>query len=168
MKNLLKTVFVVALATFANNVFAQKFAHINRTELIQSMPEFKTAQEKLEAYGKELQSNLEGIQVEYNKKMNELQQNGDTWTEEKREVKFQEIQSIQKRFQEQETTSQELFGKKQEDLFAPIVKKATETISKVAKAGAYVYVFESTALHYFDEAQSTNLLAAVKKELGIQ
>ena len=167
MKNLLKIVFVVALATLANNMFAQKFAHINRTELIQSMPDFKTAQDKLEAYGKELSSNLEEIQVEYNKKLNELQQNGDKWSEEKKEIKVQELQRIQKSYQDQEAASQELFSKKQEDLIAPVLKKAADAINKVAKNGNYIYVFESTAIHYVDEAQSTNILPAVRKELGI-
>jgi outer membrane protein len=167
MKNLLRIVFIVALATLANNMFAQKFAHINRTELIQSMPDFKTAQDKLEAYGKELGSNLEEIQVEYNKKLNEIQQNADSWSEEKKEAQFQSLQSIQKRYQEQETLSQELFNKKQEDLIAPVLKKASDAINKVAKAGNYVYVFESTAVHYVDEGQSTNILAAVKRELGM-
>jgi outer membrane protein len=168
MKKLLKVVFVIALAMLVNNTFAQqKFAHINRTELVQSMPDFKTAQEKLEAYEKELMSTIEEIQVEYNRKLDEFQKDSNTWSEEKKEVKSQEIVSIQRRYQEQNSSGQESYSRKQEELFAPVLKKANDAVSKVAKAGGYIYVFESTAVHYIDETQSTNILPAVKKELGI-
>ncbi|MDR2293060.1 MAG: OmpH family outer membrane protein [Prevotellaceae bacterium] len=168
MKKLLKTVFVIALAMLVNDTFAQqKFAHINRTELIQSMPDFKTAQEKLNAYNKELVATIEEIQVEYNRKLAEFQKDSDTWTTEKREVKSQEIVNIQRRLQEQNTSAEELFTKKQDELFTPVLKKASDAINKIAQAGGYVYVFESTAVHYVDETQSTNILSAVKKELGI-
>ncbi|MDR1983686.1 MAG: OmpH family outer membrane protein [Prevotellaceae bacterium] len=169
MKNLLKPVFVIAFAMLVSgNIFAQqKFAHINRTELIQSMPEFKTSGEKLEAYGKELQSSFEEVQVEYNKRLDDFQKNQETWTDEKKEVKTQELISIQRRLEEQRTSIQESYGKKEEELFMPVLKKASDAINKVAKAGGYIYVFESSAVHYVDDTQSTNLLPAVKKELGI-
>lgn len=168
MKNLLKTIFIIAFAMLANTTFAQqKFAHINRTELIQVMPDFKTAQEKLEAYGKELSSTIEEIQVEYNRKLDEFQKESESWSDEKKEVKTQELVNIQRRHQEQQQTAQENLQKKEQDLFAPVLKKASDAISKVAKAGGYIYVFESSAVHYFDETQSTNILSAVKQELGI-
>jgi outer membrane protein len=168
MKKLLKIAFVIAFAMLVNNTFAQqKFAHINRTELVQSMPDFKTAGEKLDAYYKELISTMEELQVEYNKKFEDYQKNSETWSAEKKEVKAQELVSMQKRNQEQQSVAEESYGKKQEELFAPVLKKANDAISKTAKAGGYIYVFESTAIHYLDETQSTNLLPAVKKELGI-
>jgi outer membrane protein len=168
MKNLLKAVFVIAFAMLANSTFAQqKFAHINRTELIQSMPEFKTAQEKLSAYNKELVATIEEIQVEYNRKLEEFQKDSGTWSDEKKEVKSQDIVNIQRRLQEQQSAAEELYAKKQEELFTPILKKAGDAINKVAKAGGYVYVFESTAVHYVDETLSTNILSPVKKELGM-
>ncbi|MDR0753965.1 MAG: OmpH family outer membrane protein [Prevotellaceae bacterium] len=168
MKNLLKTVFVIALAMLVNTTFAQqKLAHINRTELIQSMPEFKTAQEKLVAYEKELVATIEEIQVERNKKYDEFQKDSETWSAEKKEVKSQEIVNIERRLQEQQTNANDLFSKKQEELISPVLKKASDAINKIAKAGGYVYVFEATTVHYVDETQSTNLLSEVKKELGI-
>ncbi|MDR3287574.1 MAG: OmpH family outer membrane protein [Prevotellaceae bacterium] len=168
MKNLLKVVFVAAFAMFANSAFAQqKFAHINRGELIQLMPDYKTAGEKLDAYGKELNSNLEEMQVENNKKIEDFQKNSETWSAEKKEVKSQEIVTIQQRLREQQTVAEEQFNRKQEELIMPVIKKATDAINKVAKAGGYIYVFEASTVNYVDETQSTNLLPAVKKELGI-
>ncbi|MDR2064382.1 MAG: OmpH family outer membrane protein [Prevotellaceae bacterium] len=168
MKNLLKVVFVIAFAMLANSTFAQqKFAHINRTELIQSMPDFKTAQEKLEAYYKEISAQLEEGQVEINKKLVAYQNLPTTSTEEEKEAKMKQIQDMSRRLEEQKQTAQEDLQKKEQDLFAPVLKKAGDAINKVAASGGYVYVFESTAVHYVDETLSTNILSAVKKELGI-
>ncbi|MDR1553855.1 MAG: OmpH family outer membrane protein [Prevotellaceae bacterium] len=168
MKNLLKSVFIIVFAMVVNNTFAQqKFAHINRTELIQAMPDFKTAQEKLAAYEKELLATIDEIQVEYNRKLDEFQKDNETWSAEKKEVKSQELVGIRRRLEEQNTNANDLYSRKQEELFAPVLKKAGDAISKVAKTGGYVYVFEATAVHYVDEAQSTNILPVVKKELGI-
>jgi outer membrane protein len=168
MKNLLKLVFVIALAMVVNNTFAQqKFAHINRTELIQAMPEYKTAQEKLDAYYKEVVSQIEEGQVEINKKLADYQNLPATATEETKEAKLKQIQDMSRRLEEQKQAAQEDIQKKEQDLFMPVMKKASDAINKVAKAGGYVYVFESTAVHYVDEAQSTNILPAVKKDLGI-
>ena len=167
MKNLLRIVFIVALATFANTTFAQKLAHINRTELIQSMPDFKTAVEKLEAYGKELQSETQELQAEYLKKLQDYQQNYSTWTDEKKQVAEEKLTDLQGRIQEQDRVNQNRMDNKQEELFTPILKKVTDAINKIAKAGGYVFVFESTAVHYVDETQSTNLISAAKTELGI-
>ncbi|MDR3227284.1 MAG: OmpH family outer membrane protein, partial [Prevotellaceae bacterium] len=107
MKNLLKVMFVIAFAIVANNAFAQKFAHINRNELIQAMPEVKTAQEKLETYYRELLAQLEEMQVESNKKLDDFQKNSESWTEEKRELKSQEIVSFRQRVQEQQQVAEE-------------------------------------------------------------
>lgn len=168
MKILLKTVFIVALAAFANNMFAQqKFAHINRTELIQAMPEFKTAQQTIEAYDKELKSGAEERQVEWNKKLAEFQQNFNTMDTATRNAKEQVLVDLQRRISENAELDQQRLAEKERTLFMPILQKATDAINKVAKSGGYIYVFEATATYYIDEAQSTNILSPVKTELGI-
>ena len=60
-----KLIIVIAVVLFSNNTFAQKFAHISRDELVQSIPEVGAAQSSLESYGKELQSTIDDLQVGY-------------------------------------------------------------------------------------------------------
>jgi len=54
-------------------------------------------------------------------------------------------------------------------LMAPVIEKAQNAITKVAKANNLVYVFDLSAgsLIYFDDAVSLDLLPLAKKELGI-
>ena len=40
-------------------------------------------------------------------------------------------------------------------------------MNDIAKAGGYIYVFDSTAVLYIDAAQSTDITAEARKALGI-
>ena len=55
------------------------------------------------------------------------------------------------------------------ELLAPIIDKAKSAIDKVAAAGGFLVVFDTStgSLAYFDEATLTDVAPAVKKELGI-
>ena len=51
----------------------------------------------------------------------------------------------------------------------PIIKKAQEAIKKVAEGAGFVAVFDTSipSMVYYNETQMTDLMANVKKELGI-
>ena len=50
---------------------------------------------------------------------------------------------------------------------APLVQKAQAAVADLAKAGGYIYVFESSQMLYIDPAQSTDLTPAARKALNI-
>lgn len=66
MKKILKLTLVVAAVLCSTTVFAQKLARVNTQEIFAVMPETKEMQQNLDAFGKELQEQLEAIQVEFN------------------------------------------------------------------------------------------------------
>ena len=57
----------------------------------------------------------------------------------------------------------------EQEACSPAIDKAKAAIDKVATAGSYLAVFDTStgSLAYFDEAMLTDLAPAVKKELGI-
>ena len=170
MKKLLGLTLLAVAMLSISTASAQKFARINLQEIVVVMPEFAEAQKNLEAFGKDLQEQMEQIQVEFNNKLADFQKNQATMAASIKQMKQQELEQLQQRFGEFQQIAQQDFQKKQAELIEPVQKKAQEAVNKVAKANGYIVVFDTSVqtLAYLDEAQVVDIAALVKKELGIE
>ena len=175
MKKILKLTLAVALMMCATVASAQKFGRVDLAAIVPNMPEFKEAQTNLEAYGLDLQNQLEQIQVEFNQKYAEYEKNRATSTDTIRQMKESELQQLQQRFQEFQQIAQQDIQQKEAELMEPIYNKANEAVKAVAEAGGYMAIFStagdmatSAGLAYFDPAALTDITAEVKKGLGIE
>lgn len=170
MKNVLKLTLAVVLMLSASSLYAQKFGRVNVNDVLAAMPEAKEAQANLEAFLKDLSATYETMQVEINTKVADLQKNEATMTESMKQLKYKEIQDLSTRMEEYQQNAQNEMQQKRSELLKPVQDKAMEAIDKVARAGGYLFVFDTAmpSLAYFDEAQLTDLLPEVKRELGIQ
>lgn len=164
-----KLFIVLGVILGVSTVSAQKFARVNLQEVVVAMPEFEQAQKNLEAFGKDLQEQMEQIQVEFNNKYADFEKNQATMAASVKQMKQQELQQLQQRFSEFQQIAQQDFQKKEAELLEPVQKKAQEAVNKVAKAGGYIAVFNTAvpSLAYIDEAQTVDIAPLVKKELGI-
>ena len=161
-------ILFAAMAFVAVAGFAQpKFAHVNSNELVQLMPEMDQARETMEAASKEAQDTFQSMYEEYQTKVQQYQQKSSTWTPAIKESKEKELADIQQRLEEFNQTIQQELQMQQNQLMAPIYQKAQETIQSLAKAGGYIYVFDSQAALYIDDKQSTDLTPAARKALNI-
>ncbi len=170
MKRFIKLTLAVAMAMISTSLYAQKLARINMQEIVFVMPEFKEMQSNLEAFGKDLQEQLEQIQVEFNNKAADFQKNQATMAESVKQFKQQELEQLQNRYMEFQRVAQNDIQNKQNELFEPVQKKAMDAVNKVAKAGGYAAVFDTSigSLVFYDETMLTDLGPAVKAELGIK
>ena len=164
-----KLLILVAVILGVSTVSAQKFARINMQEVVTIMPEFAEAEKNLEAFGKDLQEQMEQIQVEFNNKLADFQKNQATMAASIKQMKQQELEQLQQRFSEFQQIAQQDFQKKQAELLEPVQKKAQEAVNSVAKANGYIVVFDTSVqtLAYLDEAQVVDIAPLVKKSLGI-
>ena len=169
MKKVLKLTLAVALTMGATSLFAQKFGRINTQEIIALMPETKAMQENLDTFGKELQDNIETMNVEFNNKLQEFQKNSSTYNDAVREMKAKELQDLQNRSREFQEMSQQQYQQKYNELLTPIIEKAKNAIDKVSAAGGYTAVFDPAAgaMAYFSETLLTDIAPEVRTELGI-
>ncbi len=160
---------VAALTLCSTSLFAQSQGRINMQELIVAMPETTTMQANLETFRKDLADNLETMQVEFNTKVDEYQKGSTTMTDSVRGLKEKELQDLQTRMQQFEQSAMQEMQAKQNELLQPIITKAQEAVKTVAKAGGYTVVYDlsNPSLAYYDEATVVDLMAQVKKELGI-
>ena len=175
MKKFLKLTLAVVLMVSATAVSAQKFGRVDLAAVVTNMAEFKEAQTNLEAYGRDLQDQLEQIQVEFNKLYAEYEKNVTTYSDTVRQLKERELTELQQRFQDFQQLAQQDMAKKEAELMNPIYEKANDAIKQVSSAGGYVAIFSTTSdqpatagLAYFDPAQLTDITPEVKAALGIQ
>ncbi|MBO7199382.1 MAG: OmpH family outer membrane protein [Alistipes sp.] len=174
MKKLVKVAMVVLLTLSASTVFGQKFGRVDLAAIVPAMPEYQEAITNLEAYGKDLQNQLEQIQVEFNTLLANYEKNLATYTDSIRQLKEQELSQLQQRYSDFQQIAQQDMQRKEAEVMNPIYDKANEAVTKVAAAGGYTAIFNtagdqaaSAGLAYFDPALLTDITAEVKSELGI-
>ena len=167
-KIVLLTACVLSFGAFAN-AQTLKFGHINTNELISLMSERDSALVKLMAYENDLQETLEGMGTEYNNKVNEYQRKSNEWAPVVLETKQRELQELGQRIQQFQQNAQQEMAQMQQTLMTPVIEKAQNALTKIAKEQKLVYVFDLSAgsLIYYDDTVSVDLLPMAKKELGI-
>ena len=173
MKRITGIITVIFFTAFiGQSAFSQnlKFGHINRTELIQAMPEYDSALVTLEKLNKDLTNTAELLQVELNNKYEAYLKESKNLTDLVRQTKEQELNDSQRRLTEFQTNAQNTMQEKQVELFTPITQKADKAIKDVGKDNGLIYIFDTSigALTYFDETKSTNVLMLAKAKLGIK
>ena len=167
MKKVLKLTLAVVCVMFSTSLFAQKIGYVNTDEIITNMKETQDAYTQLEAYAKDLQAQMETIQVEFNNKLQEYQNATETMTDAVRQLKEKELTDRNTRIQEFQQVAQQDLQKKENELLAPIYEKVKNTIDEVAKAGGYTIILPGNALIYVDAAQVKDIASDVKAKLGI-
>ena len=175
MKKLVKVAMVVLLTLSAGTAFGQKFGRVDLAAIVPVMPEYQEAVTNLEAYGKDLQNQLEQIQVEFNTLLANYEKNAATYSDSIRQLKEQELAQLQQRYQDFQQIAQQDMQRKEAEVMNPIYDRANEAVKKVAAAGGYMAIFSTTGdqpasagLAYFDAAMLTDITADVKKELAIE
>ena len=175
MKNLFRIAVVAGLFFAGNTVTAQqKFAHINTADLLQSMPEMKTADATYQTFQKAKQTSLELMGAERQKLVTSYEEKYKTISEANKAVLEKELMALGKEIQDMEqritTTqekSQEELTAKRTELYQPVFKKAEDAVKSVAKEKGFAYVFDISqpGVVYFDGGE--DLLDVVKAKLGI-
>jgi outer membrane protein len=173
MKRSIKIFMVAALTLGATSVFAQKFGRIDYQTTLFLMPEMATVQADLEKENAEYREQIEGIQVEINKKVDEISKLPETTSETAKQLKQRELMDLQQRYQDFVQMAEQSMQKSQLDKVMPLKTKLDEAIKKVCKAQAIVVAFQTvpegafaSEVIYVDDS-AIDINAAVRKELGI-
>jgi outer membrane protein len=166
MKKIVKLT-VLLLFTVVAYSNAQKLAHISSNDLLLMMPERKQAETAMQDFAKQLESQMQTMNGEYESKISDFQAKKDMMTDIIRQDKEKEIIDLETRIKNFQQTAQESLQKKEQELLAPMQEKARKAIQDVAKENGYKYVFDSSigALLYMDASDDIMLL--VKKKLNI-
>jgi outer membrane protein len=170
MKRFIGVAALILLVTFTGHSQNMKFGHINSDELIQAMPEYDSANVKLENFRKELINALELMTVELRNKNDVYTKESKNLTDIVKQTREQELYDLNNRIQEFQNNAQEQLQNKQVELFQPIYTKVDKAIKDVGKENGFIYVFDIAkgSLLYFDETKSTDVLALTKTKLKLK
>ncbi|MEN8158005.1 MAG: OmpH family outer membrane protein [Bacteroidota bacterium] len=158
----------IAILTMALAVNAQKFGHITAEALLQVMPEYDSVQVALQQLQQDYSLEIERIQVEINKKIEEFNQTEATMSDLIREAKASEIQEMQVRLQNFTQTAQQDLQQQSMAMVQPVMEKIRKAIAAVAKENGLIYVFDmSQGNPVYASEESVDVLPLVKTKLGL-
>ena len=164
-----RMILAVAILSMAFVLHAQKFGHVTSELLLQGMPEYDSAQVELQELQKYYELEIERIQVEINKKIEEFNQGEASMSDLIKEAKASEIQELQMRLQNYSQTAQQDLQQQGMMVIQPVMDKARIAIDEVAKENGLLYVFDlSQGNPIYTSEESLDMLPLVKAKLGIQ
>lgn len=170
MKQFTKVVATLALViamTGAVQAQDSKVAHIASQELVEAMPAYKNAMAELEKLQKSYDVDIQGMGNELQKTMERYNREAETQTDEENGRRYTEVQETRQNIVKYQQNALQKLQQKEQELLKPIIEQARVVIQKVARAGGYQYVLDSTTGLGVIMADGYNLMADAKKELGI-
>lgn len=165
----LKTLLLAAALIIGSTSFMNaqsKVAHINTQELIAAMPAMKSAKAELEKLAKTYETDIQTMLTELQNKGKQYDAEASTKTDEENQKRLVEVQGMEQSIRQYQSQAQQDLAKKEADLLKPIYEKAKAAISKVAAAKGFDYVLDSMQGQGVLVSTGTDLMAAVKAELG--
>lgn len=170
MRKLMKLFVLLVFTAFTTSAVAQdlKFGHIDLQALIQVMPERSSAEAEFEEFQNDLEEVLGEMQQNYQQKLEELENLGEEVSQVRRNAKITELQDLQQRMQNYQSTAQGQLQQKQAELLQPVFNKAENAIEEVAKENNLIYVFDvGSNVVLYRSNKSMDLLPKVREKLGI-
>ena len=163
MKKIILAILLIAPLTLS----AQKFGHVNTQELFAQMPEVAKIRLKMDTIQGQYEAQLASMNEEIQKKAQDYQAQAATMADAVKQIREQELQEMQQRIQLFYQTAEQDIQKKQQELLTPVHERMAKAIKAVGEREGYTYIFDSAAMVHIG-ADATDVMPAVKKELGIK
>lgn len=131
---------LVASASSAQSIVA----HVNVDSLLVQMPEYKLAQEALQAEQAKFESEAKEMNTELEKGAQALQANAATWTELRQRQEQTRLQEMYNNIQEYMQQAQGQLQQKEVELVTPVLEKLQAAINAVAETKNFSYVLDAS------------------------
>jgi len=141
----MKKIALIAALVLASAASAQSIvAHVNVDSLLVQMPEYKKAQEALQAEQAKFESEAKEMNAELEKGAQALQANAATWTELRQRQEQARLQEMYNNIQEYMQGAQGQLQQKEIELITPVLEKLQNAINAVAEAKKVSYVLDAS------------------------
>jgi outer membrane protein len=147
---------------------AQKFGYVNSMELINLMPESRVADSLIKAYQQEIQVLYNGYLQEYTTKSQDYFRVKDSVSEFVASSRLADLQALEKRIKEFESSSQPMLEQRRSELFQPVITKAQALIKEVAVENNYRMIFDTANGSIAYAPEGDNVIGLLRKKLGLK
>ncbi|MCK4921951.1 MAG: OmpH family outer membrane protein [Bacteroidales bacterium] len=171
MKKFFFALFSLTLLTAGIALNAQnlKFGHIESQRIVIQMPEYTNAGDSLNVVKGQYDLQLERMQVEINRKYNELVENQNSLDSLILESMFAEYQSMGERLQNFQGQVQTKLRNLEASLLEEVMAKLENAIKAVAEEMDLIYVFDISARNpIYASEKSLDIGPMVKEKLGVE
>ena len=144
-----KKIILFSFAAIATiNLCAQKFAYVDTDYILSKIPEFNQAEEQINSYSNQWQSEIQDAYAEVEKMYKDYQSEQVLLTQ---EMKVKREESIIEREKEIQSLQQKYFGpdgdlyNKRQELIKPIQDRIFDAIQQLAANNKYSVIFDSSS-----------------------
>ena len=146
IQKLILTIALVVMIPAVN--YAQKFAYVDTEYILSLLPDYKSAQKKLNEIAETWQKEVDGKYEAIDKLYKEYQAEKILLTAEQQKQREDEIinkEKDAKKFQQDKFGYEGELFKKRQELVKPIQDKVFEAIQKIAKEDALDFIFDKSS-----------------------
>lgn len=144
-----KTLFLLIVTLMTSiSTYAQKFAYVDSDYILSKMTEFAQAEEKIDDFSKEWQSEIESAYEEVEQMYRDYQSEQVLLTS---EMKTKREEAIIEKEKSVQSLQQKYFGnngdlyKKRQDLIKPIQDRIFDAVQQLAASNKYSIIFDASS-----------------------
>jgi outer membrane protein len=148
MKTIQKLILLSSILLLSINGYAQKFAYVDTDYILTKVPEFIQAEEKINEFSKQWQSEIEAAYQDVEQMYRTYQSEQVLLTS---EMKTKREESIIEKEKSVQTLQQKYFGtqgelyKKRQDLIKPIQDRIFDAVQQLAATNKYSIIFDASS-----------------------
>ena len=148
MKTIQKLILLSSILLLSINGYAQKFAYVDTDYILTKVPEFVQAEEKINEFSKQWQSEIEAAYQDVEQMYRTYQSEQVLLTA---EMKIKREESIIEKEKSVQTLQQKYFGtqgdlyKKRQDLIKPIQDRIFDAVQQLAATNKYSIIFDASS-----------------------
>lgn len=170
MKNMFKILLLmVGVMGTLTGLNAQKFGHLNSLQLISELPEMQTANNTLEVFQTQLESQgramVAKLEKDYNAYMMDI--NSGNLSQVEIAKAENELQMQQQSLQQYEADAQQKIVSKRTELYQPILDKIKKILDEVGKDQGYTMIFDTSQGFIVHAQESEDVSDLVRQKLGL-
>ncbi|RSC93133.1 OmpH family outer membrane protein [Tenacibaculum singaporense] len=164
----LKITFILALFFIGFSNAQTKVGTVDSELIISKMPQMKGVLQRVENYGKKLDSSFQIKTTEYKAKVDSFKAEEKLMTEDDKKTRIKELQQLELDMAKFRKNGGAMIQLQKDQSLRPLYKKLSEIIAEVAKANGYTQVLTTTGNEFGYIDERFDITQLVLDKLGIK